>query len=125
MAARLHLGEPWSVVREKAEAMLQQSGLTPYALTQTQWLSQGTLRRLELARALATSPSMLLVDEPFASLSRVDKAELVALLERVRERQTSVILVAHNPRAFGMLVDRIIVLYAGRIVDELPPVGLR
>ncbi len=125
MATRLHLGEPWSVVREKAEAMLQQSGLTPYALTQTQWLSQGTLRRLELARALATSPSMLLVDEPFASLSRVDKAELVALLERVRERQTSVILVDHNPRAFGMLVDRIIVLYAGRIVDELPPVGLR
>lgn len=125
MAARLHLGESWSVVRREAEAILQQSGLTPYALAQTQSLSQGTLRRLELARALATSPSVLLVDEPFASVSGVDKTELVTLLERVRERQMSIVLVAHNPRAFGTLVDRILVLDAGRIVNELPPLHLR
>jgi len=125
MAARLHLGEPWSVVRGKAEAILQQTGLTSFAFVPTRWLSQGALRRLELARALATSPSVLLVDEPFASLSGADKTELVTLLEKVREQQTSIVLVAHNPGVFGTLVDRILVLHAGRIVDELPPVARR
>ncbi len=125
MAARLHLGEPWSVMRGKAEAILQQTGLTSFAFVPTRWLSQGALRRLELARALATSPSTLLVDEPFASLSEGDKTELVALLEKIREQQTSIVLVAHNPGAFGTLVDRILVLHAGRIVDELPPLCRR
>jgi ABC-type branched-subunit amino acid transport system ATPase component len=82
-------------------------------------LSQGCLRRLELARALACRPRLLILDEVFSALSAADEEDLVALLRSAhREDGAAFLLVSHNPPLLSSVCRRILVLEEGRIVRE-------
>ena len=84
-------------------------------------LTVGFLRRLELARAIATRPLLLLADEPCAGLNPSETAEIVDILRRVCARGLTVLLVEHDMRAVMEVSDHVFVLEAGRKIAEGPP----
>jgi branched-chain amino acid transport system ATP-binding protein len=81
-------------------------------------LSMGDLRRLELARALATNPKLLLLDEVFAGLTVGEIAELTELLKEKKEEGLTFIIVSHDLRSLATLVDRVVVVSFGRLIAE-------
>ncbi len=104
---------------EPALALLRRVGLFDQRCVPCARLSQGCLRRLELARALACRPRVLLLDEIFSALSASDEAELVALLATSnREDGTAFLLVSHNPPLLASTCGRILTLKGGRISRE-------
>jgi branched-chain amino acid transport system ATP-binding protein len=85
-------------------------------------LAFGDRRRLEIARALGTSPEILLLDEPAAGTNPVEKAELSTLIERIRsERHVSVMLIEHDMRLVMGLAERIVVLNFGAVIAQGTP----
>ena len=81
----------------------------------------GEQRKLELARALATRPHLLLLDEPAAGMNPRETAELDAIITRVRDRGVTVILVEHDMRLVMDISDSITVLNFGTKIAEGPP----
>ena len=81
-------------------------------------LSMGELRKLELARTLATGPEVLLLDEVFAGLTRGEIAQLSELLCEERRRGMTSILVSHDLRSLSPLVDRVVVMSFGAVIAE-------
>ncbi len=106
---------------EAARAILDFTDLTRWADAPAGSLPIGLQRRLEIARALATEPSLLLLDEPAAGLTSQEAAELAELIRRLHAQGRSIIVIEHN-MAFAMaLCERIIVLARGEIIAEGPP----
>lgn len=84
-------------------------------------LSGGQRQRVLIAQALACRPSLLIADEPTASLDTATQAELLTLLKRLKtKRNLSLIFITHNPALLAGLADRVLVMYAGRIVEQGP-----
>ncbi|MEP9376128.1 branched-chain amino acid ABC transporter ATP-binding protein/permease [Aquabacter sp. CN5-332] len=81
----------------------------------------GGLKRLEVARTLATEPSVLLLDEVMAGQSQADTAKMVQLIRAIRDTGVSVIAIEHNMQAIMSLSDRIIVIDSGRVIAEGAP----
>lgn len=108
-----------------ADAVVQEAvtltGLEGQAQAMASSLTVGFLRRLELARAIATRPRLLLADEPCAGLNPSETAEIVDILRRMRTRGLTILLVEHDMRAVMEISDRIFVLEAGRKIAEGPP----
>ena len=99
--------------------LLARSGLYDQRDLPCAKLSQGCLRRLEFARALASKPKVLLLDEIFSALSAADEEDLIALLRSAqREDGAAFLLVSHNPPLLAGTCRRILVLENGRIVRE-------
>ncbi len=89
-------------------------------------LPYGEQRRLEMARAIATSPSVLLLDEPAAGLNPTEKEELMALIRRIRtEFSLTILLVEHSMRVVMGLCTRIAVLDYGRLIAQGKPEEIR
>ncbi len=88
-------------------------------------LSHGAQRRLEVARALATRPRLLLLDEPCAGLTRAESAGLAALIRRIREDGIAVVLIEHDMDFVMAVADRIVVLNFGRKIAEGLPAEIR
>jgi branched-chain amino acid transport system ATP-binding protein len=89
-------------------------------------LSYGDQRRLEIARAVATAPRILLLDEPNAGMNPVETQALLGLIRRIRDEQAiTVILVAHDIPLVMNLCDRIQVLNYGRIIADGDPAAVR
>jgi branched-chain amino acid transport system ATP-binding protein len=87
------------------------------ALVQTPgMLPQARLRQLELARAVATEPELLLLDEPFAGLSTAEIRALSAVISDLRASGVTIVLVDHNMRGLMRLVDRVVVISFGRVL---------
>lgn len=84
-------------------------------------LPHAEMIRLELARAMATEPDLLLVDEPFAGLSDADIAGLSALMEELREEGMTLVVVDHNMRGLLQLIDRAIVINFGSLLATGTP----
>ena len=103
------------------EAALATAGLTAFADRPAGDLTVGFLRRLELARAIAARPVLLLADEPCAGLNPAETDEICDILRRVRDRGTTVFLVEHDMEAVMRISDRIIVLDAGAKIAEGSP----
>ena len=102
-----------------AEDLLARTGLFNQRFVPCAQLSQGCLRRLEFARALACRPKLLILDEIFSALSAADEGDLMALLRAAnRDEGTAFLLVSHNPPLLKSLCRRILVLEEGRIVRE-------
>ncbi len=88
-------------------------------------LSYGDQRRLEIARAMATGPALLCLDEPAAGFNPQEKADLMALIRRVRDRGYTVLLIEHDMRLVMGVTDRIVVLEFGKKIAEGTPAEIR
>jgi len=101
--------------------ILEMTDLAAWAKAKASSLPIGLQRRLEIARALATGPQMLLLDEPAAGLTTQEGEELAALIRKLYEQDISLIVIEHN-MAFAMgLCQRIVVLAQGQIIAEGTP----
>jgi ABC-type branched-subunit amino acid transport system ATPase component len=103
-------------------ALLEQLGIAEYADRQAGTLSYGTQRRVEIARALAGEPKLLLLDEPAAGLNEEESDEMLATVRAVQaKRRCTVLVVDHDLRLIMRLCDRIHVLAEGRTIAEGTP----
>ncbi len=113
------VGGPRGPGEGPVEDLLERTGLFNQRFVPCARLSQGCLRRLEFARALACRPKLLILDETFSALSAADEGDLLGLLRTEnRDAGTAVLLVSHNPPLLKSLCRRILVLEEGRIVRE-------
>ena len=107
--------------REKAHELLGWVGLAAQAGNLADNLSYGDQRKLELARALATEPKLLLLDEPVAGMNTGEKVELMGEITRIAQRGYTIFMIEHDMRFVMGLCDRIAVLNFGRIIAEGTP----
>lgn len=118
---------PWAMreeqeIREQAMACLELVGLASHTTDKASSLPFGKQRLLELARALASEPTCLLLDEPGAGLSRGEVTELDTLIRRIREEQgITVLLVEHDMDLVMGIADRVVVLNYGEKIAEGTP----
>ena len=116
--------QSWKECHAEAHAWLKRVGLEPtgrFFAAYPHQLSGGQLQRVTLAQALICGPELMIADEPTAALDARHQAEFVALLRDLkRELGLSVLLVSHTPEIQAALADRVMVMKAGRIVEEGP-----
>ncbi|PNG27966.1 ABC transporter ATP-binding protein [Methylocella silvestris] len=110
---------------EAARELLAFVGLSPSEYAPAGSLSYGDQRRLEIARALAAKPKLLLLDEPAAGMNPAETAALRLLLEKLRAQNISMLLVEHDMSLVMRLCDTITVLNFGRKIAEGPPDAVR
>jgi branched-chain amino acid transport system permease protein len=104
-----------------ALALLEFVGLAAEARTPAKDLTYGAQRFLEIARALARRPEVLILDEPAAGLSQPDVVRQVELIRRVRERGVSIVLIEHHMDVVTNLCDVVTALDGGKLIAEGPP----
>jgi branched-chain amino acid transport system ATP-binding protein len=115
----LNLSKPTKDEVERVDATLELVGITRLAGTSVNALGLGNCRLVELARALAAEPTILLADEPSSGLDLQETAEVAAVLRQVqRERGTAVLLVEHDLTMVADVVDRTIVMDLGSMLAE-------
>jgi len=114
-----------SKARERAHELLSWVRLDHKAHMLADNLSYGEQRKLEFARALATEPKLLLLDEPVAGMNPTEKTELMAEINNIRDRGFSIFMIEHDMRFVMELCDRIAVLNFGKIIAEGPPAEIR
>jgi branched-chain amino acid transport system ATP-binding protein len=114
-----------SRARARAVAVLERLGLSEKAEVAASHLTLADRRRLEVARALATRPSLLLLDEMMAGLRPTEIDELVAVLRDVqREEGVTILLTEHVMRAVMALADQIVVLHHGEVIARGKPASI-
>jgi branched-chain amino acid transport system ATP-binding protein len=107
--------------RDRAREVIDEVGLGAKAELRAGGLTLAERKRLELARALATEPTLLLLDEVMAGLNPTETAAIVALIRRINERGVSILLIEHNMKAVMALSHRIAVLSFGEKIVEGAP----
>jgi branched-chain amino acid transport system ATP-binding protein len=112
-------------LRELAEGLLDDVGLRGYGDSPAEVLPLGQQRSLQLARALAAAPALLLLDEPASGLRVSERVHLVRLIRRLRANGLTVLLVDHDVGLVTSLADRITVLDLGSIIAEGSPAEVR
>lgn len=105
----------------RVEELLDLTGLLEKKDWDTSKLSSGALRRLEVARALAVEPQLLMLDEPFAALSIKEEGALLNLIKELNRKGMTIILISHQPRILGELTHRVLVFESGKINMEVKP----
>ena len=105
----------------KAEAVLEETGLTEMRNKKASDVSLGYLRRLEIARVLVTDPELIMLDEPCAGLSNFAINEVTELILKLKERKKSIVLIEHNLPITMKVCDRIMVLSYGKKIAEGAP----
>jgi ABC-type branched-subunit amino acid transport system ATPase component len=105
-------------VAARARAIAQRVGLDRVMHRLPRTLAFADLRRLELAKAIARNPKVVLVDEPFAGLTAAEVADFSALIASFRAEGHAVLLVDHNVKGVAALVDRVLAMYLGERVAE-------
>src|SRR4029079_7675215 len=119
-----HNARQETVLREPAVAALARVGLAGRGTVPLAELSHGEHRQLELAMALATSPRMLLLDEPMAGMGPEESARMVKTLRELKLDLT-ILLIEHDMEAVFALADRITVLVYGRTIASGTPEAIR
>ena len=104
-----------------SHALLEYVGLAARGNDLAHSLSYGDQRRLEIARALATDPTLLALDEPAAGMNATEKVQLRELIDRIRQDGRTVLLIEHDVKLVMGLCDRVTVLDEGRCIAEGPP----
>ena len=114
-----------AAARAKALELLRFVGLEKSAGTYARNLPYGSQRRLEIARALATGPKILLLDEPAAGMNPSEKQDLIALIRRIRDGGVTVFLIEHDMGVVMEISERITVLDHGEKIAEGLPADVR
>ncbi|MGH8890822.1 MAG: ATP-binding cassette domain-containing protein, partial [Acidothermaceae bacterium] len=110
-----------AALRSQANALLSLYGLSDVAGSLPGVLSYGTQRRVEIARAMAREPRLLLLDEPAAGLNGHEVHQLAEIVRDVRAAGVTVVLIEHNMGLVMSLCDRVTVLANGRVIaDDVP-----
>ena len=123
--AVLELVEPDVKARaEKLETLLEEFGLTRLRESPAMALSGGERRRCEIARALAASPSIILLDEPFAGIDPLSIADIRDLIIQLKSRGIGVLITDHNVRETLDIVDRACIIYDGQVLFAGTPEAL-
>jgi len=113
------IGLPFGKTRTRAQQALDEVGLSGHYEAWPATLSGGEAQRVALARALVREPSLLLLDEPFASLDALTRLKMQALVRSLFERhRPAILLVTHDVDEAIVLADRILVMRDGRIASE-------
>jgi len=113
-------------IAARSADLLAEFKLAPVQDRRAGELPYGEQRRLEIARALATGPRLLLLDEPAAGLNHTESAELMELIHWIRDHhRITVILIEHDMRVVMGICERIAVLDYGRLIATGPPAGIR
>ncbi len=107
--------------RAEAQALMRRVGLEAWVDASADAMPYGALKRLEIARALATEPQLLLLDEPAAGLNATEEREIDALIRQLAVQGTAVVLVEHNMRLVMEVSDRVLVLDRGARLAEGTP----
>ena len=112
----------WVKTRElKALELLEDVGLTDMMMEPSETLPHGDLKRLEIARALATDPELLLIDEPFGGMNPIETDFLTKSIRTIHMDGHTMMIVEHKLYALMKLVKRVIVLHRGEIIAEGKP----
>jgi len=114
-------GVPRAERVERARFLLEELQLSHLQDSYGDTLSGGERRRLEIARALATQPKLLLLDEPFAGVDPITVEEIQGILRDLADRGISILITDHEAAALLRIADRAYVLYQGRVIAEGPP----
>jgi branched-chain amino acid transport system ATP-binding protein len=112
-------------IRQKSMELLEYVGISKYANFSARTLSYGDQRRLEIARALATEPKLLALDEPAAGMNATEKLTLRALLDNIRRDGKTILLIEHDVKLVMGLCDRMTVLDYGKQIAEGLPAEVR
>jgi branched-chain amino acid transport system ATP-binding protein len=119
-------GREERTLKERCRAILRDLDLESVAEAPASALPYGSLKRVEIARALAASPRLLLLDEPAAGLTQAETAAFAELILQVREAfRLTVLLVEHHVGLVMSLCSRVVVLHVGRKLAEGPPAQIR
>jgi branched-chain amino acid transport system ATP-binding protein len=124
LAGLLDLPSTWAEERAiagRAREALEVVGAADLAGRAARGLSYGQQRAVELARALAAGPRLLLLDEPAAGLNLRETADLARLLTRIRERGVTILVVEHDMGLVMSVSDEVVVLAAGEKIADAPP----
>jgi branched-chain amino acid transport system ATP-binding protein len=105
----------------RAMSLLDYVGIRPRANDRAGSLPYGDQRRLEIARALATEPRLLALDEPAAGMNPAERLALGKLIRRIRDERVTILLIEHDVRLVMNVCDRVMVLDYGRRIAEGPP----
>jgi len=110
-----------AAIRQRAGELLEYVGIGRYAEYRARTLSYGDQRRLEIARALATDPKLIALDEPAAGMNATEKVVLRELIDRIRRDGRTILLIEHDVKLVMGLCDRVTVLDYGRQIAEGTP----
>ena len=120
--AVLEIVEPDADAREtQLEALLSEFSVTHLRRASAMSLSGGERRRVEIARALASRPSFILLDEPLAGIDPIAVAEIRTLVAHLKDRGIGVLITDHNVRETLDIIDRAYILYDGTVMMEGAP----
>ncbi|HVF74837.1 MAG TPA: ATP-binding cassette domain-containing protein [Acidimicrobiales bacterium] len=111
--------------REEARRLLEFVGIAAREGDAARNLPYGDQRRLEIARALATGPQVLLLDEPAAGMNPSEKQALIRLIRRIREQGMTIVLIEHDMGLVMNVCDRLVVLDFGEKIAEGPPAEIQ
>jgi branched-chain amino acid transport system ATP-binding protein len=112
-------------VRDRARELLRFVGIERHADDYARNLPYGSQRRLEIARALASDPKLLMLDEPAAGFNPQEKAQLMGLIQQIRAQGITVFLIEHDMKVVMEISERIVVLDYGEKIAEGPPATVR
>jgi branched-chain amino acid transport system ATP-binding protein len=112
-------------IRNKARELLDFVGIGEFADRTSKYLSYGDQRRLEIARALATNPQLLALDEPAAGMNATEKLALRELLVKIKATGTTILLIEHDVKLVMGLCDRMTVLDYGKVIAEGLPTDIQ
>jgi lipopolysaccharide export system ATP-binding protein len=107
--------------RDRAAQQLTELGLEKLARQPAFTLSGGERRRLEIARALATNPRFLLMDEPFSGVDPISVAEVQSIIRKLKDRGIGILITDHNVRETLSIVDRAYLIHQGRVLVSGTP----
>ncbi len=112
-------------IGDQAEAAIEDVGLQERSLHEAGSLSRGDKRRLELAMCLVQNPRLLLLDEPTAGMSRLDTNRTIDLMQKIKARGMTKVIIEHDMHVVFSLADHVTVLAQGRIIAEGSPDQVR
>ena len=114
-----------AAIRARAQELLDFVGIGQFAHRTARFLSYGDQRRLEIARALATEPKLLALDEPAAGMNATEKVALRELLVKIQGAGITILLIEHDVKLMMGLCDRISVLEYGKLIAEGLPAEIQ
>ena len=112
-------------IAERSQELLDYVGIGKYADFKARTLSYGDQRRLEIARALATDPQLIALDEPAAGMNATEKVQLRELIDQIRKDNRTILLIEHDVKLVMGLCDRVTVLDYGKQIAEGTPADVQ